>query len=154
LRGLLGFDPISAAFNQTGDEMKTTLLQPTTRQDLRDAMQGEAFAYLKYRMYADAARARNNIEIADLFERIANVEWQEHFAEHAGLAELVGSDAENLRDAIEGENHETTIMYPQMASRAEAAGDTPAAAHLREVGEDEAGHRDAFRAALRSLNGQ
>jgi rubrerythrin len=130
-----------------------TPLKTVTRQDLHDAMQGEAFAYLKYRMYADAARARKNTKIADLFDRIANVEWQEHFTEHAGLAGLVGSDAENLHDAIEGENHEATVMYPQMASRAEAAGDIQVAAHFREVGGDEAGHRDAFRSALNDMNG-
>ncbi len=134
--------------------MTTTSLKPTTLQDLREAMHREAFAYLKYRMFADAARGRGNTELAAIFERIANVEWQEHFTEHAELAGLVGSDADNLRDAIEGENHETSVMYPQMALRANVARDTEVSAHFREVCEDEAGHRDVFRSVLRDMKGE
>ena len=123
-------------------------LQQSTAKDLTAAMQGEAFATLKYMAYADAARAHGNPQLAALFERTANVERGEHFAEHAKLAGLAGSDAENLRDAIKGENYETTQMYPQMAQRAEAAGDKDVARHFREIGADEADHRDAFQAAF------
>jgi rubrerythrin len=115
------------------------------------AMQGEAFATLKYMAYADAARAHGDAQLAQLFENTAKVERDEHFAEHAKLYGLVGSDADNLRDAIKGENYETTEMYPEMAKRAGAAGDKEVAQHFREVGADEAKHRDAFKAALAKL---
>ncbi len=134
--------------------MTTTVPHKATLKDLHDAMLGEAFAYLKYRLYSDAARSRGNVKLADLFEKIANVEWHDHFSGHAKLAGLSGSDADNLRDAIGGEDHETTSMYPDMASRAEAAGDKAVAAHFSEVGRDEAGHRDAFRKALKELGDQ
>ena len=49
-------------------------LQPSTKQDLMHAMQGEAFATLKYMAYADAARAHGNKELADLFDRVAHVD--------------------------------------------------------------------------------
>lgn len=123
-------------------------LQASTSKDLTAAMQGEAFATLKYMAYADAARAQGNPQLAALFEKTADVERGEHFAEHAKLAGLVGSDADNLRDATKGENYETTQMYPQMAQRANAAGDKEAAQHFQEIGRDEANHRDAFQAAL------
>jgi rubrerythrin len=126
-------------------------LHASTTKDLMDAMHGEAFAGAKYMAYADAARAHGNPQLGDLFERTAKVERQEHFAEHAKLAGLAGSDADNLRDASTGENYETTEMYPQMARRAEAAGDKAVAQHFREVGKDEAKHRDAFKAALTKL---
>ena len=126
-------------------------LHGSTTKDLMDAMHGEAFANVKYMAYADAARAHGNPQLGDLFERTAKVERQEHFAEHAKLAGLVGNDADNLRDASKGENYETTMMYPQMARRAEAAGDKAVAQHFREVGKDEAKHRDAFGAALANL---
>ena len=119
-------------------------LQPSTRQDLMQAMQGEAFATLKYMAYADAARAHGNNELAELFDRVAQVERQEHFGEHARIYGLVGSDADNLRDAAKGESYETASMYPQMSERAEKAGDKQAAQHFREVGSDEATHRDAY----------
>lgn len=57
----------------------------------------------------------------------------------------------HLRDASKGENYETTEMYPQMARRAEAAGDKAVAQYFREVGKDEAKHRDAFKTALAKL---
>jgi rubrerythrin len=126
-------------------------LQSSTKKDLMAAMQGEAFATLKYLAYADAARAHGNLQLAALFESTAKIERDEHFAEHAKLYGLVGSDADNLRDAIKGENYETTQMYPQMARRAEAVGDKDVAKHFREVGADEAKHRDAFQSALGTL---
>lgn len=119
-------------------------LQSSTKQDLMDAMKGEAFATLKYMTYADAARAHGNKELADLFDRIAQVERQEHFGEHAKMYGLAGSDADNLRNAAKGENYETTTMYPQMAGRAEKSGDKQAAKHFREVATDEMAHRDAY----------
>lgn len=126
-------------------------LHESTKKDLMTAMQGEAFATLKYTAYADAARARGDAQLAQLFENTAKVERDEHFAEHAKLYGLVGSDADNLRNAIKGENYETTEMYPAMARRADAAGDKEVAQHFREVGADEAKHRDAFKAALAKL---
>jgi rubrerythrin len=126
-------------------------LQASTKKDLMAAMQGEAFATLKYLAYADAARAHGNPQLAALFESTAKVERDEHFAEHAKLYGLVGSDADNLRNAIKGENYEATQMYPQMAQRAEAVGDKGVAQHFREVGADEAKHRDAFQSALGTL---
>ncbi len=121
------------------------------QQDLQQAMQGEAFATLKYMAYADAARAHGNIELADLFDTIANIERQDHFGGHAKLSGLVGSDADNLKDAIEGEAYEASTMYPQMARRAEATGNRNIAHHLQEVGADEAKHRDAYKEALERL---
>jgi rubrerythrin len=123
----------------------------STRQDLLDAMKGEAFAYLKYTMYAEQARTNGNPELAVLFERTAAVEYGEHFKEHAEYFGLVKGDADNIRDAIAGEDYETVTMYPDMAARATAAGDAHAAEHFTEVGRDEAVHRDAYRAELAKL---
>lgn|GEM_PF-329625 len=126
-------------------------LRASTTADLMDAMHGEAFAALKYAAYADAAREEGNPQLADLFARTAETERVEHFVEHARLASLVGSNADNLRDAIKGENYETNEMYPQMATRAKAVGDKAVAQHFREVGADEARQRDAFQSALEHM---
>jgi rubrerythrin len=127
---------------------------PLVQNDLETAMKGEAFAYAKYMLYAEQARAHGNAELAALFENTAKTERFEHFREHAELAGLVSSsDADNLRDAIAGENYETTKMYPQMAARARKAGDNKAASRFAEIGSDETKHRDAFSAALTKLEG-
>ena len=122
------------------------------QKDLETAMKGEAFAYAKYMMFAEQARAHGHPQIAALFENTAKTERLEHFREHAELAGLVSSsDADNLRDAIAGENYETTKMYPEMAARAAKAHDDQAAARFAEIGKDESKHRDAFTAALTKL---
>lgn len=126
-------------------------MHDSTRKDLEVAMKGEAFAYLKYLLFAEQARKDGHPEIAELFEKTAKVEREEHFAEHAKLAGFVRTDAENLSEAIKGENYEATTMYPDMATSAKAAGDMEAAEHFKEVGEDEARHRDQFKSALAAL---
>ena len=75
----------------------------------------------------------------------------EHFAEEAELACLLGNDADNLRNAIQSEIYEVDWLYHDFAEQATAAGDTGAAARFAEVGWDESGHRDAFKAALQKL---
>ncbi|HVA28143.1 MAG TPA: rubrerythrin family protein [Candidatus Baltobacteraceae bacterium] len=126
-------------------------LQASTQKDLMTAMQGEAFAYLQYMAFADKARLQGYPQIAALFEKTANVEWKSHFTTHAYQYGLVKDTAQNLQRAITGENYETTTMYPQMAQRAKAAGDTSVATIFSAVGKDEATHRDQYQAALKQL---
>jgi rubrerythrin len=142
--------------NATATARKATetqrALAKETLDDLAAAMHGEAFAYAKYVLYAEHARKSGNKELADLFEKTAHTERFEHFAEEAGLARLVGGDADNLRDAIEGESYEVDTMYLDFARRAKTAGDAAAAARFEEIRHDEIGHRDAFKAALVKLD--
>jgi rubrerythrin len=126
-------------------------LNQKTLYDLSTAMHGEAFAYAKYLLYAEHTRKNGNKELADLFEKTANTELFEHFAEEAELAGLVGSDADNLKDAIQGESYEIDSMYLEFAEKARVAGDTAAAARFEEIHHDEIGHRDAFKVALTKL---
>lgn len=127
-------------------------VSPTTQEHLKTAMHGEAFASAKYLLYADHARAHGNPEIADLFERTGQVERMEHFKEEADLAQMIGDDAANLRDAIAGESYEIDTMYREFAEQAYAAGDDAAGARFEEIRRDEMRHRDAFKAALEKLN--
>src|SRR5919198_3626242 len=99
-----------------------------TRDDLLAAMRGEAFAYASYMLFAEAARRNGRPEVARLFEETAGTELMEHFAQQAALAGLVGTDADNLRTAIEAESYEIEAMYPSYAEHARAAGDTAARA--------------------------
>lgn len=126
-------------------------MQPRTQENLLTAMHGEAFAYAKYRLFAQAARARGQSDLATLFEQTAETELQEHFAEEAELAGLVGSDSANLRDALSGEAYEVETMYRQFAEEARADGDAAAADRFAEVREDERRHHQAFADALARL---
>lgn len=130
---------------------KHPALHAQTKANLSTAMHGEAFAFAKYTMFAEQARRNGNNELAELFEKTAKMEHLEHLREHAELAGVVGTDQENLKDAIKGENYETQTMYPQFARQAKAVGDLAAAKRFEEVGRDEATHRDDFEHALTAL---
>jgi rubrerythrin len=132
-----------------GDSVSTeSHVHRATRHDLLAAMHGEAFAYASYTLFAEAARRNGRPEVARLFEETARTELMEHFAQQAELAGLVGTDADNLRTAIEAESYEVEVMYPSYAEHARAAGDTAAADRFEEVRRDEIEHLEAFRAAL------
>lgn len=122
-----------------------------TMKNLSTAMHGEAFAYAKYMLFAEHARKNGNTKLADLFESAAKPERFEHFSEEAQLAGLVGSDSDNLKDAIKGESYETETMYREFAQQAKQAGDHEAAKRFEEIRLDEAKHRDVFNAALSDL---
>ncbi len=77
-----------------------------------------------------------------MFTGIAAVELQEHFAE---LAELAGTDADNIRTAILDENREVEVTYPGTPSRpapeqAGAADEVAVAERFEEMEEDEREH--------------
>ncbi len=120
----------------------------TTAANLSTAMHGEAFAYAKYMLYAQHARQSGNEDLARLFGASAKTERFEHFAEEARLAGLVGSDADNLKDAIAGESYEVETMYRDFSEKAAAAGDAATDQRFEEIRHDEMKHRDAFKAAL------
>jgi rubrerythrin len=126
-------------------------LSQKTQENLSTAMQGEAFAYTKYLLYAKQAERNGNAELANLFTKAAYTERFHHFSEEAQLAGLLGSDADNLKDAIKGESYEVDTMYREFAEQARAAGDKTAADRFEEVRHDEMRHRDVFKAALASI---
>ena len=129
-------------------------LSNRTMEHLSTAMHGEAFAYAKYLLYAEHARQNGDGQLADLLEQTAKTERFEHFAEEARLSGLVGNDATNLGDAINGEAYEVNTMYFRFAQEAATAGDGDAAKLFEEIRQDEMKHRDAFLAALAKVQTQ
>jgi rubrerythrin len=134
-----------------GSTLAAEALAPQTRSNLEAAMRGEAFAHLKYMAYAEAARDRGRVDIAELFEQAAKVEADEHFAREAGALKLAGTDQANLADAMAGEFYETTTMYIKFADEAEKAGDIKVAAMFRQIAEDEGDHYARYKAAFDQL---
>lgn len=128
-----------------------TVTNEQTKQNLSTAMHGEAFAFAKYKLFAEEARGAGDAKTADLFEQTARTERFEHFREEARLAGLTGTVSDNLKDALKGESYETETMYREFAEQAEQAGEHEAAQRFEEIRKDEAKHRDAFAAALTSL---
>lgn len=122
-----------------------------TYENVLAALHGEAFAHARYLLFADAARRRGDDRLASMFEGIAAVELLEHFAELAELADIVGTDEDNIRSAIQDENAEVEARYPQFAAQARAAGEAAVAERFAEMADDEREHEKTLEQALERL---
>ena len=130
---------------------KTTKYTGTqTEKNLQAAFAGESQARSKYTFFASVAKKQGYEQIAALFLKTADNE-KEHaklwFKELAGI----GSTAENLAAAAEGENYEWTDMYAGFAKTAEEEGFPELAARFRMVGEVERHHEERYRALLHNV---
>ena len=119
-----------------------------SRRNLMDAMRGEAFAFAKYKLFAKQARNNGDNELADMFDKTADQEYLEHFMEQADLVQLVGSDEQDVTNAIAGESFEVDTLYKQFAEEAREDGDEQVAHRFEEIRRDEAFHQLAFHEAL------
>ncbi|MFJ8199207.1 ferritin family protein [Streptomyces sp. NPDC096152] len=127
----------------------TRALRAQTLSDLATAMKGEAFAYASYSLYGAEADRRLLPEVGGLFRTTARTELNEHLRQAAVLAGTVGTNAANLRQAVNGEAYEHQVMYRGFARQARADGDLAAAKLFTEIAADEGRHRDAYRTALK-----
>lgn len=81
-----------------------------TEKTLQEAFAGESQANTKYQIYAEMARDEGQHNIARLFEAVAYAE-RVHARNHLrALGKKMGA-ADNLQDAIDGENFEVQEMY-------------------------------------------
>lgn len=119
-----------------------------SRRNLMEAMRGEAFAFAKYKLFAKQARNNGDNQLADLFDKTADQEYLEHFMEQADLLQLVGSDEQDVTNAIAGESFEVDTLYKQFAEEAREDGDEQVAHRFEEIRRDEAFHQLAFHEAL------
>jgi rubrerythrin len=93
----------------------------SSKENLKEAFAGESQASQKYLAFAKKAEKEGFNNIARLFRTAAEAE-RIHAEGHLSALEGIGSTAQNLRAAIEGETHEYTEMYPPMLEQAEAEG--------------------------------
>ena len=121
-----------------------------TEQNLKDAFAGESQARNKYTYFAEVAQREGYEELAEIFLKTARNE-QEHarvwFQELGGI----GSTADNLLAAAEGENYEWTDMYDRMAKEADEEGFHDLAERFRKVGAIEKRHEERYRKLLNDV---
>ena len=115
-----------------------------TEKNLMEAFAGESQARNKYTYFASKAKKDGFEQIAALFLKTA-----ENEKEHAKLwfKELngIGTTAENLKAAADGENYEWTDMYEGFAELAEK---------FRGVAAIEKHHEERYRALLKNVETQ
>jgi rubrerythrin len=118
--------------------------------DLKDAFAGESQANRKYTAYAQKAEADGYPQIAKLFRAAAAGETV-HAIAHFKAMDGVKTTADNLQDAINGENYEVVSMYPGMIADAEAEGDRRALVSFKNAFAVEKVHEALYREALAML---
>ena len=89
-----------------------------TEQNLMTAFAGESQARNKYTYFASVAKKEGYEQISAIFENTANNE-KEHAKMWFKELKGIGTTAENLKAAAEGENYEWTDMYAEFAKVAE-----------------------------------
>ncbi len=124
-----------------------------TEANLAAAFAGESQARNKYTYYASKAKKEGYEQIAQLF-----LETAENEKEHAKmwfklLNGGIGTTAENLKDAAEGENYEWTDMYTQMAKDAREEGFDHIAKLFEGVAAIEKTHEERYRKLLENVEG-
>lgn len=124
-----------------------------TEQNLRTAFAGESQARNKYTYFASVAKKEGYEQIAEIFTKTAENEKEHAKMWFKALGEL-GSTAENLLHAAEGENYEWTDMYDTFAKEAEEEGFTDLAYKFRAVAAIEKAHEERYRALLNNVEMQ
>jgi rubrerythrin len=140
--------------------------------NLGAAFVGESMARNRYTMYNKVARTEGFEQIAGIFTETADQErvharvlfelLQDIKAENGGELKLanaevplvLGTTAENLQAAIDGEHYETTTMYPGFADVADKEGYKAIAARLRSIAVAEAHHEERYGKLLKEVKAQ
>ena len=121
-----------------------------TEKNLQTAFAGESQARNKYTFFASVAKKEGMEQIAEMFLKTADNE-KEHakmwFRELGGI----GSTADNLASASDGENYEWTDMYEDFAKTARAEGFNDLAEKFLAVAQIEKHHEERYRALLNNV---
>ena len=152
-----GVEPVCPKCGMTGSALeiidetpKTKYAGTKTEKNLQTAFAGESQARNKYTYFASVAKKEGYEQIADLFEKTANNE-KEHAKMWFKELQGIGSTADNLLSAAEGENYEWTDMYAEFAKTAEEEGFHELAEKFRGVAEIEKRHEERYRALLHNV---
>lgn len=122
----------------------------STQDNLQAAFAGESQANRKYLAFAAKADAEGRPQIAKLFRAVAAAETV-HAHAHLRAMNGIGDTKKNLEEAIAGEHHEFTKMYPPYLQEAEAEGNRPAATSFRHALAVEKIHHELYTEALKTL---
>ena len=123
-----------------------------TEQNLMTAFAGESQAGNKYTYFASKAKKEGYEQIAAIFQETADNE-----KEHAKMwfkllnGGDIGTTAENLKAAADGENYEWTDMYAEFAKTAKEEGFARIAYLFEEVAKIEKEHEQRYLKLLENV---
>jgi len=131
--------------------MATKYTGTQTEKNLEAAFAGESQARNKYTYFSSVAKKEGYEQIAAIFQQTADNEKEHAKMWYKELHDGVGTTAENLAAAAEGENYEWTDMYENFAKTAETEGFKALAAKFRLVAAIEKRHEERYRALLKNI---
>ncbi|QBG49111.1 rubrerythrin family protein [Verrucomicrobia bacterium S94] len=134
-----------------------------TEKNLLKSFAGESQARMRYTYFASAAKKEGLEQISAMFAKTADQE-KEHAKrffkqlEGGGVeitatfpAGVIGTTAENLKAAAEGENEEWSELYPAFAAKAREEGFEAAAVIWEKISIAEKQHEKQYRDLLANL---
>jgi rubrerythrin len=144
--------------------MKKSIKGTKTEQNLLKSFAGESQARNRYEFFVKVAKKEGYEQIAAIFQETANQE-KEHakrffkFLE-GGMTEItatfpagvIGTTAENLKAAAEGENEEWSELYPEFSEIAKEEGFTEVAVAFKMIAKVEAEHERRFLKLLQNIS--
>ena len=122
-----------------------------TKHGLEEAFAGESQANRKYSAYAQRAEANGYKQAAKLFKAAADAEAIHALAELKELGKAQDT-VEDLKDAIAGETHEFTSMYPEFIEYAKAENQPKAQRIFEFAAAAEKVHAELYKKMLDGLN--
>jgi rubrerythrin len=121
-----------------------------TEKHLKEAFAGESQANRKYLAFAEKAEREGYRQIARLFRAVAAAETV-HAHSHLRALKGVGTTAENLQAAIQGETFEFESMYPPMIEAANAEDNKQAVRSFTYANEVEKVHAALYNKAAEKM---
>ena len=121
-----------------------------TEENLKAAFAGESQARGKYFYFAARAKEDGYGNVARYFEETA-INEQEHAKLWFKYLNGIGSTQDNLKAAIDGENFESTEMYPGFAKTAKDEGFSEIAQRFEQVAAIEKTHVEHYKKLLDNL---
>ena len=121
-----------------------------TKENLKTAFAGESQANRKYLAFSRKAEKDGFPQVAKLFRAAAEAETI-HALGHLAAMDAVGTTAENLKSAVQGETYEFTEMYPPMLAQAQKDGHKAKTMFNWALKVEEV-HADLYKKALKSVS--
>ncbi len=134
-----------------------------TEKNILTAFSGESQARNRYTYFAKQAKKDGYEQIAAIFEETANQE-KEHAKRLFKMLEggeveitasfpagVIGTTADNLKEAAAGENHEHSCMYPEFAETARKEGFPELAEVFEAIAIAEQSHEKRYLALLANI---
>lgn len=121
-----------------------------TIDNLKEAFAGESQANRKYLAFAQKAQSEGFDKVSRLFTVVSEAETI-HALKHLQVMKGVGSTLDNLKEAVAGEHHEFTEMYPGFIAAAEKEGNQGAKTSFYLANEVEKVHHGLYEKALAAV---